>query len=175
MKTTLYSHDTALTIEYSQKGDEIEALVDGQPLTARLLFVRKGALTLLVNGKPLHLHLVHEGQRTLVAIEGRVYTFTHAQEKQGKARRSEIGRLEPEVRSPMPGKILQVLTTEGALVDAGQTLILLEAMKMENALTAEGAALVKKVHISPGDLVDLGQVLVELEFIKTEAAVVQDN
>jgi hypothetical protein len=37
MKTTLYSHDTALTIEYSQKGDEIEALIDGQALAARLL------------------------------------------------------------------------------------------------------------------------------------------
>ena len=175
MKTTLYSHDTALTIEYSQKGDEIEALVDGQALTARLLSAREGSLTLLVDGKPLRLHLVRDGQRTLVAVEGKVYTFTHAQEKQGRARRSEAGRLDPEVRSPMPGKILQVLATEGALVDAGQTLILLEAMKMENSLAAEGAARVKKVHVSPGDLVDLGQVLVELEFTKAEAPVVQDS
>jgi biotin carboxyl carrier protein len=75
----------------------------------------------------------------------------------------------------MPGKILQILATEVALVYTEQTLLLLEVMKMENALTAEGAARVKKVLVSPGDLVDLGQVLVELEFTKAEASVVQDS
>jgi biotin carboxyl carrier protein len=41
---------------------------------------------------------------------------------------------------------------------------------MENALTAEGAARVKKVHVSPGDLVDLGQLLIELEFTAPDSA-----
>jgi biotin carboxyl carrier protein len=175
MKTTIHAHNSALTIEYSQNGNEVEARVDGHALTARLLSAHEGSLTLLINGKPLRIHLARDSQRTLVAIEGQVYTFTHAQEKQGRARRSEAGRLDPEVRSPMPGKILQVLVTEGAQIEAGQTLVLLEAMKMENSLTTEGAARVKKVLVSPGDLVDLGQVLVELEFMESQEPAVQES
>lgn len=164
MKTTLHSQGIPLTVEYNQKGELYEAIVDGHTLQARLLSFREGSLTLLVDEKPLHIYIARDGQRTLVAIDGQVYEFTQAQEKRGRSIRSEAGRLDPEIRSPMPGKILQVPVSEKAQVEAGQILVLLEAMKMENALTAEGAAQVKKVHVSPGDLVDLGQLLIELEF-----------
>ena len=72
--------------------------------------------------------------------------------------------MNPEIRSPMPGKILEVRVAEGATVEVGEVLLLLEAMKMENSLTAEGAARVKRIHVSSGELVDLGQLLIELEF-----------
>ena len=68
----------------------------------------------------------------------------------------------------MPGKILAVKVVEGEVVEDGQTLVLLEAMKMENALTAEGQARVASIHVADGDLVELGQVLVELEPIEAE-------
>jgi biotin carboxyl carrier protein len=68
----------------------------------------------------------------------------------------------------MPGKILDVRITVGDKVEAGQVLVLLEAMKMENTLTAEGGGRVKKIHVAVGDLVDLGQLLVELEFATDE-------
>lgn len=175
MKATLHSSGETLTIDYRQEGEAYEAIINGQPLHARLLFLRDGALTLLVNEKPLQAHVVNEGQRILVAIAGQVYEFTQAKEKEGKTRSRESGRLDPEVRSPMPGKILQVLVEEGAQVEEGQTLVLLEAMKMENSLTAERAARVKKIHASPGDLVDLGQIIVELEFLVDTTMAVQES
>jgi biotin carboxyl carrier protein len=175
MKTTLHSSGTTLVVEYRQEGEEYEAIIDGQQLRARLLSLRNGSLTLLVNEKPLHVHVASDDQRILIAIAGQIYEFTQAREKQSKARRHELGKLDPEVRSPMPGKILQVLVEEGIQVEAGQTLVLLEAMKMENSLTAEGAAQVKKVHVSPGDLVDLGQLVLELEFTTGTTPTVQDS
>jgi biotin carboxyl carrier protein len=75
----------------------------------------------------------------------------------------------------MPGKILEVRVTEGVSVEAGQVLVILEAMKMENALTAEGPARVRKIHVSSGELVDLGQLLVELEFPQTTSQADQPN
>jgi biotin carboxyl carrier protein len=164
MKTTLHANGASLTVEYNRDGDEYEVLIDGQTKRVRVLSARDEALTLLVGDQPLRVHLANDGQRTLVAIAGQVYEFAHTQEKQSRSRQREAGRLSPEVRSPMPGKILQVLVEEGMEVEDGQALVLLEAMKMENTLAAEGAARVKKVHITPGDLVDLGQLLVELEF-----------
>lgn len=170
MKTTLHSQGTLLTLEYNQKGEVYEATLDGQTLQARLLSVQDDSLTLLVDKKPLHIHIACDGQRTLVAIDGQVYEFTQAQEKRGRSIRREAGKLDPEIRSPMPGKILQVPVSEGSQVEAEQILVLLEAMKMENALIAEGTARVKKVHVSPGDLVELGQLLIELEFTAPESA-----
>jgi biotin carboxyl carrier protein len=164
MKTTLQLDNIALTVEYTQSGDEYEAVINGRPLRARLLSAREGILTLLVDGKPQRVHVASDGTRTLVAIAGQVYEFTQAREKKLRTRQREAGRLDPEVRSPMPGKILQVLVTEGATVESEQALMLLEAMKMENTLSAEGAARVKKIHVAPGELVELGQLLVELEF-----------
>jgi len=168
MKTTLHSGGATFTVEYTQSGDEYAAVVNGQSIRARLLSVRDGAVTLLIDGQPLRAHLASDGPRTLVAIAGGVYEFTHAQEQQARTRQREAGRLSPEVRSPMPGKILQVVVTAGATVEAGQALVLLEAMKMENTLSAEGPARVKKIHVAPGDLVDLGQILVELEFVESQ-------
>ncbi len=164
MKTTLHLSGIAYAVEYTQSGDEYEVSVNGTSLRVRVLATRNSVLILTIDGKPLRAHLVHDGPRMLVAIAGQVYEFTR-QEKQAQARRGEAGRLDPQVRSPMPGKILEVLVAEGSKVETGQALVLLEAMKMENTLAAEGAATVNKVHVAPGDLVDLGQLLVELDFI----------
>lgn len=165
MKTTLLSSTgTAFVVEYTQSGNEYDTRVNGHPKHVRLLSEEPNALTLLVDGQPIRVHVVNDGQRALAAIDGYVYEFSRAGEKRGPGRQREAGRMSPEIRSPMPGKILEVRVTEGERVEAGQVLLLLEAMKMENSLTAEGSAQVKRIHVSIGELVDLGQLLIELEF-----------
>ena len=67
-----------------------------------------------------------------------------------------------QVSAPMPGKILKVLCKKGENVEAGRTLIVMEAMKMEYTLTADQAGPVKEVNCQVGDQVRLGQVLVAL-------------
>ena len=175
MKTTLHSHGSALVVEYRQAGDEYTVTVSDKTLQAQILTAHDGALTLLVDGQLLRAHVVNDGPRTLVAIDGRVYEFLHAEKQTAQSRQREAGRLSPEIRSPMPGKILEVRVTEGVSVEAGQVLVVLEAMKMENALTAEGPARVRKIHVSSGELVDLGQLLVELEFPQTTSQADQPN
>lgn len=66
------------------------------------------------------------------------------------------------VRSPMPGLILEVKVTEGAQVKAGQPLILMEAMKMENVIPAPHDGTVRKVVVVAGANVAEGDVLVEV-------------
>ena len=164
MKTTLHSHGRALAIEYRNDGTEYVITVSDETLRAQLLAAHDGALTLVVDGQLIRAHVVSDGPRTLVAIDGRVYEFLRGEKKTAHSRQREAGRLSPEICSPMPGKILDVRVSEGATVEAGQVLVVLEAMKMENALTAEGPARVRKIHVSAGTLVELGQLLVELEF-----------
>jgi pyruvate carboxylase subunit B len=67
------------------------------------------------------------------------------------------------VVAPMPGLIVRVSVAVGDQVQAGQGLIVMEAMKMENELRASGAGIVKAVHVAPGKAVEKGTILVELE------------
>ena len=66
------------------------------------------------------------------------------------------------VRAPIAGKVVRVAKEVGATVDAGDALIVLEAMKMENELVCERAGTVKVVHVASGDVVEVGDVLVTL-------------
>jgi biotin carboxyl carrier protein len=65
--------------------------------------------------------------------------------------------------APMPGLIVRVNVAPGDTVSAGQGLVVMEAMKMENELRAAGPGTVKAVLAVPGTAVEKGAVLVELE------------
>ena len=67
------------------------------------------------------------------------------------------------VRSPMPGRIVSVLVSEGERVSQGQGVVIVEAMKMENELRAEISGTVTKVHVKADDRVDGGAVLIGIE------------
>jgi biotin carboxyl carrier protein len=66
---------------------------------------------------------------------------------------SEEAEVSPVLRSPMPGKILEVLTREGASVSVGDPLVRMEAMKMEIDVVAQIDGTVGSVSVAAGDLV----------------------
>lgn len=67
------------------------------------------------------------------------------------------------VVAPMPGLIVRVSASVGDSVQAGQGMIVMEAMKMENELRAPAAGTVRAVHVAPGKAVEKGMVLVEFD------------
>ena len=64
--------------------------------------------------------------------------------------------------APMPGMVVRGDVAEGDIVEAGQGVVIMEAMKMENELTAEAQGIVSKIHIEEGQAVEKGKVLVDL-------------
>lgn len=68
-----------------------------------------------------------------------------------------------QITAPIPGKVVAVKVAPGDTVEPGQSLVVLEAMKMENELAAEQSGKVAKVHVAAGDTVATGTLLVELE------------
>lgn len=69
----------------------------------------------------------------------------------------------------MPGKVVKVLTTEGALVNEEDTLIILEAMKMENEVKAGVSGTVKAVHVKEGEALESGHLMVEIEELASQS------
>jgi len=65
--------------------------------------------------------------------------------------------------APMPGVVLSVEVSPGAQVSRGQTLLVLEAMKMKNDIKAERDAVVTGVHVGAGDQVKHGDLMIEFE------------
>jgi acetyl/propionyl-CoA carboxylase alpha subunit len=80
------------------------------------------------------------------------------------------GAVDRLIRTPMPGRITRLAVDVGAKVKAGQTLVVLEAMKMEHALTAPADGEVSAVHVAEGDQVTEGFEVVVLKFPAREAA-----
>jgi biotin carboxyl carrier protein len=66
-----------------------------------------------------------------------------------------------ELKAPMPGLILEIKVKEGDIIKAGDTLLILEAMKMENVLKSPGEATVKSIKIKKGDSVEKNQILIQ--------------
>lgn len=67
------------------------------------------------------------------------------------------------IKSPMPGLVLQIMAEVGQTVSKGETLLILEAMKMENTIKAPADAVIKSIHVSKGAAIDKGQLLIEME------------
>ena len=68
-----------------------------------------------------------------------------------------------KITSPMTGKVLKVLVTPDKPVEEGDTLMVIEAMKMENRIQAETKGVVKSVFVAPNDIVQVGADLLEIQ------------
>jgi biotin carboxyl carrier protein len=73
------------------------------------------------------------------------------------------GRRRARMTAYMPGRVVTLLVEEGQEVTAGQGIVVLEAMKMENEIRAEHDGTVSKIFVQPGQAVDMGDPLFELE------------
>jgi biotin carboxyl carrier protein len=67
-----------------------------------------------------------------------------------------------EIKAQMPGIVVQVIVKEGSVVQAGDPLLVIEAMKMENSITAPIAGTVQRVAVEPGKQVNSGELLISI-------------
>ena len=68
-----------------------------------------------------------------------------------------------ELSSPMPGRVLKIMVKPGDQINIGDSLLSLEAMKMENILKSDGEGIVKEIFINEEQVVEKGEVLIEFE------------
>ncbi len=105
-----------------------------------------GGYRIRLNGVSLHVALEDEHAALLSSLGLEKATRLHA----------------AILRSPMPGKITRILVSEGELIEAGQGVLILEAMKMENEIKAQAAGIVKAVRVSESDAVEKNAILIEI-------------
>ena len=129
-------------------------LVDGHSHT---LVARRGsgdAWELYLDGEPFEADVVDERTRAIREMTGQAA--------------ADLGPR--PIRAPMPGLVVRVAVEPGDTVEAGQSVAIVEAMKMENDLRAETGAVVAKVLVEAGEPVEKGAILVEFEATAPEDA-----
>lgn len=98
-----------------------------------------------------------------------VKSVTNEPTKKGEVREERTEKKEESastgkvITTPMSGIILKIFVSPGQKINAGDNILILEAMKMENEIKADTSGTVKSVLVKEGDAVETGQVLVELE------------
>ena len=97
-----------------------------------------------------------------IHIDGQTIVLETESKARRKGKKSST-ESETDILAPMPGKILKLKAAIGQRVKKGETLVIMEAMKMEYSLASSMDGKVKSVHIKEGDNVQLKQCLVEVE------------
>ena len=167
MALTLRTGDQSLTLDRADGA----LVADGAALDVRRarLGVRGDAETVLlvVDGRPRVVTVERDGRATRVWVDGVPVEVEVKTESDLLLERFGLDAADAgadrEVTAPMPGLVLRVLVEPGQAVEAGQGVAVLEAMKMENELTAPAAGTVAAVHAAAGDAVAKGDLLLEID------------
>jgi acetyl/propionyl-CoA carboxylase alpha subunit len=131
-------------------GEELMAVI--QPTVAEGGIVRIG-------GRTARVFATRQRNSIWVAVGPAQFEFIPVETR---GTRRTHGLATPEITAPMPGKVVKLPVAEGQQVEAGDVLVVLEAMKMETALHAESAAVVRQIRAAVGQMVDHGAVLLVL-------------
>ncbi|MEN2388236.1 biotin/lipoyl-containing protein [Comamonas sp. A7-5] len=128
-----------------------------------------GALhpTLHFQGQSLPVHIAVRGDDVHVHLEGEAHTLSYAHLLDRLASQTQ-GQSGAVSRAPMPGSVIQVLVEPGQAVQRGDTLLVMESMKMESAISAEIDGVVHEVHVQKGQTFERDALLVTLEPSETQ-------
>jgi biotin carboxyl carrier protein len=144
-------------------------LVDGTPVRAQMAHLPGTPVrSLIADGRSYALAAqAHERRgRWTLTLNGRKLTVDAVDERT-RAIREMTGGGEDEadrtIRAPMPGLVVKVEVEVGQQVKAGQGVVIVEAMKMENELKAPADGVVARIEVQPGQTVEKGATLVILE------------
>ncbi len=137
------------------------ALDDGEAVEVEAFDTGPGNLTMLVGGRSWEAGLTPVEEGFVVDVLG-IPHEVEVVDPRRRALRTARGAGGGVVRTQMPGRVVRVLVEEGQDVEAGQPVVVVEAMKMENELKAPVAGSVRRVHVGAGDVVEARAVLVEI-------------
>ena len=147
------------TFDITPTGKSYRATMGDKTVEVEILGTQDGQLTLLIDSERVTAYVSSDNAKRWITINGQTFMLT----KQSGSRRSG-GKQDHsgELTAPMPGQVRAVNVNEGAAVTKGQTLMILEAMKMEIRIQAPSDGKVGKLFVKQGDTVEREQMLIEI-------------
>ena len=146
-----------VTVEYG--GGEYQVRTPAGPTRAAGHYDSGGDLTATLDGRRLRVTMVRQGDVITILHQGAQYRIEHMDPARRADSESDAAG---GLTAPMPGRVTLVSVSEGDSVQRGDTLLILEAMKMEHSIIAPADGVVERLHYGQGDLVDEGAELLVL-------------
>jgi biotin carboxyl carrier protein len=150
------------TVELEPNGTGYTIALDGQVIEGDATLISPDTVSVLIGGQAFDVHLAPsiDGQ---IKLQSGPHEFTAEIQDPRAWQGRRHGTLEAEGRqqiiAPMPGKVVRLLVKAGDQVEAGQGLLVVEAMKMQNEIRSPKKGKVERLHVKEGQAVNAGEVL----------------
>jgi biotin carboxyl carrier protein len=161
MKLALDYNSQSFAIDLTPQGKSYRAVIGDDVFDVEIVGAESGKLDLLIDGEHVTAYVSSDGAKRWVTINGRTVVLTKS--AGGVQRRGSSHDHGSGLVAPMPGLVRSVNVVEEETVAKGQTLIVLEAMKMEIRIQAKSDGIVKTVHVRQGQTVEREQILITIE------------
>jgi biotin carboxyl carrier protein len=147
------------TIDLTPSGKSYRATMGDKSVDVEILYVQDGRLELLIDGERVIAYVSSDNDKRWITINGRTGLLTkQSSSRKSRAKHDHSG----ELTAPMPGQVRAVNINEGDVVVKGQTLAVIEAMKMEMRIKSSIDGTVRRIFIKQGQSVEREQVLIEV-------------
>lgn len=148
-------------VELLQAPDLSRWIADAHPLDADGKEVSPGVYSILVQGESFEVRVERIGSELRATAQGREYRLAIRDPREWKKNRAGAAEAEgrQQVLAPMPGKVVRILVAAGEQVQAGQGLMVVEAMKMQNEIHAPKSGKIERLSVTEGQTVNSGEVV----------------
>ena len=161
MKFSFEHNSGSIPVELTTDDGAYRATLGDKTANVEILQAKDGKLELLIDGKRVTAYVSSDNANRWVTINGQTLVLTKSS---GARRGSHAGHhAAGELTAPMPGQVRALNVSEGDAVTKGQTLLVLEAMKMEIRIHAPRDGIVKKLFVKQSQTVEREQILIEVE------------
>ena len=161
-------------VELVSKEDNMVVLsFDGIPFEADVVMAENGTCNILMDGRSSNAQLIRRDNGKSYKVNTHYSSFNveivDSQAKYLRMRKKGEEEQNDCIISPMPGKVVKIPVAVGQEMKAGDTAIVIEAMKMQSNYKVSSACVVKDILVSEGDSVDNNQVLMTLDLLKDDS------
>lgn len=152
------------SIELEQRDGRVSAKIDGRNYELEVIRPEEGAYLMFVGERVYEARAWSEGANSVrIKLRDRLFTVSIIDRKHRRVTADPGQEGQQHLTSPMPGKIVRVLLDPGDDVAAGQGVVVVEAMKMQNEIKSPKAGRVIEVRVVEGATVNANQVLAVVE------------
>ncbi|MFY9585282.1 MAG: biotin/lipoyl-containing protein [Candidatus Acidiferrales bacterium] len=149
------------SVELVREAGRLLLTLDGRPVEADAVEVAAGTYSILLSGKSFEVRVQPAADGVRVHTGGAEFSARVLDPRAWRGRRSGVLEAEgrQQVTAPMPGKVVRLLVKLGDAVEAGQGLLVVEAMKMQNEIRAPKTGKIEALLVAEGQAVNAGEVL----------------
>lgn len=154
----------------SKEENMVKLSIDGKEYEVDISMLQNGVYSILQDGKSYNAELIHSDDRKNYTVNtvfsSHKVQIIDAKAKYLRLKRGGDERQDDKIISPMPGKVVSIPVKSGDQLSAGDTVIVIEAMKMQNNYKVASDCVIKEILVSEGDAINSNQLLARLDLIE---------